>query len=219
MERGPTPLTARPVSAVKYQNQKNTSAAVVTGNYKESESDEGEGNFGVLEVKKNKLKSINNIVRGSAVDVSSNNDRNVNKIGMGRTFGVGENARVLRGMRSPMIQKRKGYFQNDESDEDEDDDNDDDDEGEELEEEEEEEVEEKGGGVVGKELAAEIRGFAERFMRMENKKIEMMREAERYRMEIEKKRMDMILESQRKVVDTIGRAFGAHKKVKTAQEI
>lgn len=219
MERGPTPLTARPVSAAKYQNQKNTSGDGVTGNYKDSESDEGEGNYGLLEVKKNKLKSINNIVRGSAVDMSSNNNRNVNKIGMGRNFGVGENARVLRGMRTPMIQKRKGYFQNDESDEDEDDDDNDDDAGEELEQEEEEEVEEKGGVVVGKELAAEIKGFAERFMKMEHKKIEMMRETERYRMEIEKKRMDMILEAQRKVVDTIGRAFGAHKKVKTAQEI
>lgn len=91
------------------------------------------------------------------------------------------------------------------------------------EEEEDNEDEEEGelvavGGGVG-ELAAEIKVFAERFIRIEHKKMEMMRETERYRMEMENKRMEMILESQRKIVDTIGRAFGSHnKKFKMAQD-
>ncbi|KAE9460780.1 hypothetical protein C3L33_07305, partial [Rhododendron williamsianum] len=85
------------------------------------------------------------------------------------------------------------------------------------EDEEEEELVAVGGGVG--ELAAEIKVFAERFIRMEHKKMEMMRETERYRMEMENKRMEMILESQRKIVDTIGRAFGSHnKKFKMAQD-
>ncbi|XP_071937516.1 uncharacterized protein [Coffea arabica] len=209
MERGPLPISAaRPVAAVKYK--KNANSVGGGGNYDESDSEEGGGHYGGLEVKKNKLKSINNIVRGGEIGVSgsSSSNRNVNRMGMNRNFGgVGESARVLRGLRTPMNQKRKGYFQNDESDEEDEEERD-----------EEEGLEEDKEVVVGRELASEIRGFAERFMRMENKKIEMMRETERYRMEMEKKRMDMILEAQRKVVDTIGRAFGADKKVKMAHE-
>lgn len=216
MERGPLPISAaRPVAAVKYQ--KNANSVGGGGNYDESDSEEGGGHYGGLEVKKNKLKSINNIVRGGEIGLSgsSSSNRNVNRMGMNRNFGGGggESVRVLRGLRTPMNQKRKGYFQNDESDEEEEEE-DEKDEEEGLEEEEEEEKE----VVVGRELASEVRGFAERFMRMENKKIEMMRETERYRMEMEKKRMDMILQAQRKVVDTIGRAFAADKKVKMAQE-
>ncbi|XP_028126128.1 probable serine/threonine-protein kinase samkC [Camellia sinensis] len=88
-------------------------------------------------------------------------------------------------------------------------------------EEDEEDVVVVGGGgretVV--ELAAEIKAFAERLVKMESKKMEMMRETERYRMEMENKRIEMILDSQRKIVDTIGRAFGSHnKKLKMAQD-
>ncbi|KAL3531109.1 hypothetical protein ACH5RR_010431 [Cinchona calisaya] len=219
MERGPLPIAAHPpaaAAAVKYQKNANSVGAA---NFNDSDSDEGGidyygGSGGGAEIKKNKLKSINNIVRGGDIGVSSgNSNRNVSRmVGLNRNYGVAESGRVLKGLRTPMNQKRKGYFQNHESDEEVEEEEEEDVE-EELEEEEEKEM------AVGRELAAEIRSFAERFMRMENKKIEMMRETERYRMEMEKKRMDMILEAQRKVVDTIGRAFGAHKKVKMAQEI
>ncbi|CAI9107430.1 OLC1v1006780C1 [Oldenlandia corymbosa var. corymbosa] len=173
MERGPMPITAtRSAPPVKYQNQKNAGASGFLNNYRENNSDEGGANYGGFEAKKNKSKSINNIVRGSGVDMGN---RNLNKIGMSRNFGFGEELEA--------------------------------------------EVEEKGKGVLVKALAAEVRGFAERFLKMENDKIELMRKTEKTRMEMEKNRMDMILEAQRKVVDTIGKAFGAHKKPKrTAPE-
>ncbi|XP_057453822.1 trihelix transcription factor ENAP1-like [Lotus japonicus] len=83
----------------------------------------------------------------------------------------------------------------------------------EVEEEEEEEEEDEGLGmsesglVLG--LTEEIKAFGERFIGLENLKMEMMKETERFRFEMEKKRMRMILESQRRVVDSIGRAFGS----------
>ena len=77
---------------------------------------------------------------------------------------------------------------------------------------------EGGKGVVW-ELAGEMRAFAERFVRMENMKMEMMKETERRRMEMESRRMEMIVESQRKIVETIGRALGSNKKLKMSQEI
>lgn len=118
--------------------------------------------------------------------------------------------RVSGFLEKPMIQKHKKRIERYESEE------------EEAEEEEEEAEDEEEavavGGGVG-ELAVEIKAFAERFVKMEKKKMEMMRETERYRMEMENKRMEMILESQRMIVDTIGRAFGSHnKKFKMAQD-
>ncbi|XP_024164417.1 uncharacterized protein LOC112171466 [Rosa chinensis] len=58
------------------------------------------------------------------------------------------------------------------------------------------------------ELATEIRGFAKRLIGVENMRMEIMRETERCRLEMENKRIDMILQSQRKIVDSIDRAFG-----------
>ncbi|KAK8674383.1 hypothetical protein V6N13_112675 [Hibiscus sabdariffa] len=70
-------------------------------------------------------------------------------------------------------------------------------------------------GVVGMEeedkrmgLAVEIRRFAERFERMERKKMEMMHETERFRMEMENKRIEMILDSHKKIADIISASFG-----------
>lgn len=76
----------------------------------------------------------------------------------------------------------------------------------EVEEEEEVIVKEKGF-VLG--LTAEIRGFAERIIGMENLKMEMMKETERFRLEMENKRIRMILDSQSRIVDSIERAFGS----------
>ena len=77
----------------------------------------------------------------------------------------------------------------------------------------------EGGKDVVWELAGEMRAFAESFLRMENMKMEMMKETERHRMEMENRRMEMIVESQRKIVETIGRALGSNKKLKMSQEI
>lgn len=68
-------------------------------------------------------------------------------------------------------------------------------------------------------LAAEMKAFAERFIGMENLKMEMMKETERCRLEMENKRIEMIVKSQQRIVDSIGKAFGFPKKMKISQEI
>ena len=73
----------------------------------------------------------------------------------------------------------------------------------------EEEEEEKGRDAVVSELAAEIRKFAERFIGMENMKMEMMKDTERYRMEMENKRLELILDSQKRILDSIHRTFAS----------
>ncbi|KAK4720192.1 hypothetical protein R3W88_018530 [Solanum pinnatisectum] len=201
MERGPLPIAAHPVAMVKCQNSNSTSDQ----RYYDTDSDEVDVSF--MDLRKNKCKSINNIVRGEmgmmGVNVVSDN-RTVNRMVKDRNFDV------MRGMRNSMNEKRKGYFENVGIN------NDDDDVEEEVDE--EEDNEDGEGSVGGSELAAEIRGFAERFMRMESKKIEMMKETERFRMEMEKRRMEMILETQRNLIDTINSVVGSHKKVKVAHE-
>ncbi|KAJ9176579.1 hypothetical protein P3X46_011878 [Hevea brasiliensis] len=67
-------------------------------------------------------------------------------------------------------------------------------------------------------LAGEIRAFAERIVGMERKKIEMMKETEKWRMEMENKRMEMILDSQRKIVSMISAAFGSQGDLEMEQE-
>ncbi|XWS47237.1 hypothetical protein CRYUN_Cryun14cG0135300 [Craigia yunnanensis] len=77
-------------------------------------------------------------------------------------------------------------------------------------------VEEEKKGV---ELAMEIRRFADRFMRMEKKRMEMMQETQRFRMEMENRKIEMILDSQRKIVDVISASFKSNKKVKVEEEL
>ncbi|KAJ4847590.1 hypothetical protein Tsubulata_013909 [Turnera subulata] len=61
----------------------------------------------------------------------------------------------------------------------------------------------------GRGLAREIRAFSERILRMERRKMEMVRETERWKLEMENKRMGMILDSQRKIVEMIAAAAAA----------
>ncbi|KAL6217731.1 hypothetical protein ACLB2K_010948 [Fragaria x ananassa] len=56
------------------------------------------------------------------------------------------------------------------------------------------------------ELATEIRAFAKRLIGVENMRMEIMRETERCRLEMENRRIDMIRQSQCKIVDSIDRA-------------
>ncbi|MBA0605661.1 hypothetical protein Godav_018213 [Gossypium davidsonii] len=70
----------------------------------------------------------------------------------------------------------------------------------------------KGEEDKGVELAMEIRRFAERFMRMERKKMEIMHETERLRKEMENKRIEMILDSEKKIVDAISTSLGSKTK-------
>lgn len=79
-------------------------------------------------------------------------------------------------------------------------------------EEEEKEVEDARDAELG--LAMEIRRFSKRLIGMEKSKMEMMRETERCRMEMENKRIQMILNSNRKIVDAIARAFETEEDIK-----
>ncbi|GFQ02711.1 trihelix transcription factor asil2 [Phtheirospermum japonicum] len=199
LERGPMPLTARPMAIVKssspnyanksYNNDVNDSygsfypgSADYFKNNSNNNLGDGDGsdesdeewNKGLETSKKNKSKGNNN------------NNNNIRRSDGKSSFRA---AKTMNG-------KRKMYYDGDDSDEDEDD----------L-------VEEDNTG-----LDEEMEEGSERFMRMENKKIEMMRETERYWMEMEKKRMDMILENHRKIISSIGSAFGARKKANMADE-
>ncbi|KAL1830378.1 hypothetical protein ACET3Z_000029 [Daucus carota] len=145
----------------------------------------------------------------SDVDCNLNKSRSINRIVKGGNCGnvgsVERNVRAFGGSRKPSIGKRKDFYEIDEEDED-------------------EEVDDEGEGEEGgegsrvvTELAGQIRTFAENFVRVEQKKVQMMRETAKYQMEMENKRMKMIIESQKKIVETIHEAFsGSHKKMKTA---
>lgn len=108
---------------------------------------------------------------------------------------------VMRGLRTPVVHKHKGFYQEDNGEEEEE---------EEVEVEGSDDEEEEEGVAV--QLAAEIKGFAERFVKMENKKIEMIRDTERYRMEMENKRMEMILESRKMLLEIVNKAFSSSHK-------
>ncbi|KAM7496218.1 hypothetical protein LguiA_020632 [Lonicera macranthoides] len=179
LERGPLPISARPIAMVEYAQNPNLG---------EDNSDDSDSDTNYdCDRRKNKSKSINHIVRGGS-------HVNVNKPNFS-----GMDFRVLR---NPILVRKREDFLEEEEEEKENEDEDED---------------EEEGGELAEGLANEIRAFAERFVRMENKKIEMMRDTERFRMEMENKRMEMIIESQRKLVDTIHRAFSSHKKMKMAQ--
>ncbi|XP_019463732.1 PREDICTED: uncharacterized protein LOC109362413 [Lupinus angustifolius] len=111
----------------------------------------------------------------------------------------------------------KGFRRMDYNDENYDDDDDDSDD-ENNEDEEKRVVANKEGLILG--LTEEIKDFGERFIAMENLKMRMMKDTERYRVEMENKRIEMILKSQQRIVDSIGRAFGlSNKKMKIVHEI
>ncbi|KAG6593000.1 trihelix transcription factor ASIL1-like [Cucurbita moschata] len=69
-------------------------------------------------------------------------------------------------------------------------------------------VAEEGKEMCSK-LAAEIRLFADRLVGMESLKMEMMKEAEMNRIAMENRRIEMILESEKKIVNSIAKAFGS----------
>lgn len=72
-----------------------------------------------------------------------------------------------------------------------------------------------GGGLT--ELATELRRFGEGYVRIERKRIEMKREMEREWMEMESRRLEMVMEAQRCLVETIAGAFW--KKAKTSKDL
>lgn len=78
-----------------------------------------------------------------------------------------------------------------------------------------------GGGSKGKrkmdpveEMVSAVRSLGEGFMRMEQMKLEMAREVEKMKMDMELKRTEMILDSQQRIVDAFAKGFSAKKKAK-----
>ncbi|XP_042482374.1 uncharacterized protein LOC122062798 [Macadamia integrifolia] len=137
----------------------------------------------------NKSRSINHILRRPPM--ASRYPPPQWSIGAGVGFGVEGPPGVSRFLRNPMFRKRKSF--------------------------EMDEVEEEGVDPIS-ELASVVRAFGEGFVQIENMKMEMMKEIERYRMEMETKRTEMILESQSRIIDAIAKSLGSHKSKKT-QEI
>ncbi|CAL1403783.1 unnamed protein product [Linum trigynum] len=74
------------------------------------------------------------------------------------------------------------------------------------------EREENGRGAAALVLAEEMRAFAGKLLGMEKKKIEMVKEMEKMRMEMENKRMHMILDAEKKIIESIQNAFGTEEK-------
>ncbi|XP_043717343.1 protein FIP2 [Telopea speciosissima] len=77
-----------------------------------------------------------------------------------------------------------------------------------------------GGGGVKRdfnpvsEMVTSIKLLGEGFVKMEQMKIEVAREIERMRMEMEMKRTEMILESQQRIVEAFAKGLSGKKKIK-----
>ncbi|KAL2932749.1 Trihelix transcription factor ASIL2 [Bienertia sinuspersici] len=152
--------------------------------------------------------SLRNLRADNSRDFDNNSNRVDGFSRIGRNLGDFGNGYV-RGseFEGGNFKKRKNYNNNDEEDEDEvgyevEDDDDDQGQGQGQ----EEMVDDKGRNLVG-ELGAQIRDFAEKFVKIEKKKLDLMRENERFRIEMENKRMEMIYVSQQKTVELINKAF------------
>lgn len=133
----------------------------------------------------------------SDLDCNLNKSRSINHIVSTSVGNVERNVRAFGVSRKP---KRKDFYEVDNEEEDE---------------EVDDEVEEEEGGDgtrVVSELAVHIRTFAENFVKVEHKKVQMMRETVKHQMEMENKRMKMIIEAQRKIVETIHEACNTSQK-------
>ncbi|PIA52072.1 hypothetical protein AQUCO_01000154v1 [Aquilegia coerulea] len=214
MERGPFPLSARPISLMQPSSQPSplSASSQYNQNQRVSQSSEDDDDEDEEEINEededenNKLRSINRLIRRPPMASPIFDALPLpNKYGGGSGGSGGREGQgpgVSRFLRSPMFQKRKRLYEIEVEEE-------------EVEEEEEEEVE---GGRLLSELASVVRAFGEGFVKVENMKLEMMKEAEKHRIEMEKKRMEMIQESQRCIVDAIAKTFESNKKPKMTQE-
>ncbi|OVA07939.1 MADF domain [Macleaya cordata] len=199
MERGPFPISVRPIATID-PNRHHQHHHQRTSDSTDDDSDDVDDN--VPDVI-NKSRSINHILRrppivSRIVDNSSSPRPQWN--GIGSSGPRDSDSRLLR---NPMYRKRRRSFEIEEEEE----------------EEEKEEEEGGGGGELLMELASVIRKFGEGFVKIENMKMEMMKETEKHRMEMESKRTKMILDSQHRIVDAIAKAFCSRKKIKESQEM
>ncbi|CAN0897911.1 Protein FIP2 [Linum grandiflorum] len=72
-----------------------------------------------------------------------------------------------------------------------------------------EEEEEEGEGIGGLLVVEEVKKLIEKMKGVERKKMEMVKETERWRMEMEMQRMEMMLASQKKILDLIASSSSA----------
>ncbi|KAJ3676922.1 hypothetical protein LUZ60_002646 [Juncus effusus] len=81
--------------------------------------------------------------------------------------------------------------------------------------------EEAAGGGGGLSMTEVVRGFGDEVVKMEKRQMEIMREMERDRMEMETKREKMIIEAQRYLVECIAEVFhgGPRKKAKKSHNL
>ncbi|KAH7517545.1 hypothetical protein FEM48_Zijuj09G0076400 [Ziziphus jujuba var. spinosa] len=153
----------------------------------QEDEDDDEDEEDNVENHSNKSRSINYILRRPAVVNRFAGEPKLSRGGGGGGGGGNDGNWGFSGsLREPVAKKRKESVDEDY---------------------EEVEVEGQRGRELVLKLAGEIRGFADRFIGMENMKMEILKETERCRMEMETKRMDMILQSQHKIVDSIAKAF------------
>lgn len=76
----------------------------------------------------------------------------------------------------------------------------------------------KDEGDAMAEVVSALRMLGDRFMRMEQMKMEQAREMERVRMEMELKRTEMVLDSQRRIVDAFVNGLLGKKRAKVSPE-
>ncbi|KNA16552.1 hypothetical protein SOVF_088090 [Spinacia oleracea] len=207
LERGPLPISAvAPPNNNNYNINHN-----INNNNNNDLIDSDDEEVGVRFASLGKLRGENSNLRDGFFKSG--------KFGNGYRRGSEFEGGNLRNLRD--LKKRKSYWEGDE------------DEqyqeqevgyGMEEEEEEEEIVEEreKGGNLMG-ELAAQMRGFAESFVRIEKKKVELMRENQRLRIEMENKKKEMVLVYQHKTIELINKAFhdavSSEKKMKMSPDL
>ncbi|CAL9762115.1 unnamed protein product [Musa acuminata subsp. burmannicoides] len=86
-------------------------------------------------------------------------------------------------------------------------------------EEEESEGEDAGGNEVTSQVAAVLRGFGDGLVRMEKRRMQLMREVERDWMQMETKRAEMLRDSQRCLLDMIADALPSSKKAKKSHDL
>lgn len=70
----------------------------------------------------------------------------------------------------------------------------------------------RSGGDPVAEMVAAIKMLGDGFAKMEQKKMDMAREVEAMRMDMEMKRTEMILESQQRIVEAFANALSEKKK-------
>lgn len=207
LERGPLPISAiAPPNTNNNYNYNNNNSDLVDS------EDEEEG--GVRYASLGKLRGENSNMREfdkTRGDGYFTAGRKMEDFGNGYRRGGDFEGGNLRNLRT--LNKRKSYWEgNEEEDEEQgmgyamvEDGDEDEQEQEQVGEERGREV--NGGGNLMGELAAQMRGFAERFVKIEKKKMDLMRDNQRLRNEMENKKKEMILVYQHKTLELINKVF------------